>query len=107
MTLNNIFVPFFHVHLSDIKGAFSGADWSYKLQSMFEEMHIRNTDLPHCDLSLTLPSCGILRMTLQGRQTEVTTKFSSMVHSSDDKLFFISETKWLQYKLSDSKDLYW
>lgn len=33
--------------------------------------------LSHYVPSLTLPSCGILRMILQGRQTEVTTKFSS------------------------------
>lgn len=32
-------------------------------------------------------------MKLQGRQTEVTTKFSSVVHSPDDTVMLMSETR--------------
>lgn len=81
-----------------------GVDPSCELPSMFT-LQIRNTDLPHCVPSLALPSCGILRMKLQGRQTEVTTKYSSTVHSPDDTVFFTSETTRLQQELSKTTNV--
>lgn len=42
-------------------------------------MPVRNKELPQRDTSPSWP-CGILRMTLKERETDITTNFSSVVH---------------------------